>query len=64
MVVGTIGEGVPVEILAAAGVAVVPVVGQPGAPTTLADGFIEPMVGGRVRSQLQRLLDGTYGGWT
>ncbi len=62
MVVGTIGDAVPVEILAAAGVDVVTIVGEPGVPTPLADRFIEPMVGERARSQLQRLLDGTYSG--
>ena len=62
MVVGTIGGAVPVEVLAAADVDVVPIVGEAGAPTPLADRFIEPMVGERARSQLQRLLDGTYSG--
>jgi hypothetical protein len=60
VVVGTIGEAVPVEVLAAARLEVVPVEGEPGAPTPLADRFVEPMVGGQARSRLQRLLDGTY----
>jgi hypothetical protein len=61
VVVGTIGDAVPVEILAAAEVDVVPILGEPSAPTPLADRFIEPMVGARSRSQLQRVLDATYG---
>ena len=60
MVVATIGAGVPEEVLAAAGADVVPVLGKPGDPTDLADGYVEPMVGERARSQLQRVLDGTY----
>lgn len=60
MVVGTVGGGLPAEVLVAAGVDAVPVTGEPGAPTALADRYIEPMVGERTRSQLQRLLDGTY----
>ena len=60
MVVGTVGSAVPEEVLAAAGVEVVPIEGAPGASTELADSVIEPMVGERARSQLQRLLDGTY----
>jgi hypothetical protein len=60
VVVGTIGAGVPEEVLAAAGADVVPVVGRPGDPTELADRYAEPMVGERARSQLQRILDGTY----
>lgn len=62
MVVATIGVGVPEEVLVAAGVDVVPVTGIPGEPTALADRYIEPMVGERARSQLQRVLEGTYGG--
>jgi hypothetical protein len=37
VVVGTIGGAVPVEVLAAAGVENVQIVGEPGAPTPLAD---------------------------
>ena len=58
--VATIGAGVPEEVLVAAGADVVPVTGTPGEPTELADRYIEPMVGERARSQLQRVLDGTY----
>jgi hypothetical protein len=61
VVVGTVGEGVPEEVLVAAGVEVVAVAGAPGEPTELAERFVEPMVGERARSQLQRLLDGSYG---
>ena len=60
MVVGTIGVGVPEEVLAAAGADVVPILGSPGDATELADRYVEPMVGARARSQLQRVLDGTY----
>ena len=60
MVVGTIGAGVPEEVLLAAGAEVVPIVGRPGDGTELADLYVEPMVGERARSQLQRVLDGTY----
>lgn len=60
MRVGTIGAGVPEEVLLAAGADVVPIVGRPGDPTELADRYVEPMVGERARSQLQRVLDGTY----
>ncbi len=60
MVVGTIGAGVPEEVLVAAGARVVPIVGKPGDGTELADRYVEPMVGERARSQLQRVLDGTY----
>jgi hypothetical protein len=62
VVVGTVGDAVPVEILAAAEVEVVPILGVPGEPTPVADGYVEPLVGERARSQLQRLLDGTYTG--
>ena len=58
MVAGTIGCGVPEEVLEAAGVDVVRVEGEPGGPTGLADRYVEPMVGARARSQLQRVLDG------
>jgi 2-hydroxyglutaryl-CoA dehydratase, D-component len=61
VIVGTIGEAVPVEILTAADAEVLPIVGVPGEPTPLADRFVEPMVGARARSQLQRVLDGSYG---
>ena len=60
MVVATIGAGVPEEVLVAAAADVVPVVGRPGDRTDLADRYLEPMVGERARSQLQRVLDGTY----
>lgn len=60
MHIGTLGEGVPEEILVAAGAHIVEVQGEPGGPTDIADEFVEPMVGARARSQLQRLLDGTY----
>jgi len=60
VVVGTIGVGVPEEVLAAAGADVVPILGRPGDATELADRYVEPMVGARARSQLQRVLDGTY----
>jgi hypothetical protein len=60
VVVGTIGAGVPEEVLEAAGVEVVPVVGRAGDPTELADLYVETMIGERARSQLQRVLDGTY----
>jgi len=60
VVVGTIGVGVPEEVLAAAGADVVPILGSPGDGTELADRYVEPMVGARARSQLQRVLDGTY----
>lgn len=60
MLVGTIGAGVPEEVLVAAGVDVVRIVGRPGDPTDVADRYVEPMVGERARSQLQRVLDGTY----
>ena len=60
MVVGTIGAGVPEEVLVAAGVDIVRISGAPGAPTDVADRYLEPMVGERARSQLQRVLDGTY----
>jgi hypothetical protein len=60
MVVGTVGASVPEEVPAAAGVEVVVVTGTPGATTTLADDYVEPLVGERARSQLQRVLDGTY----
>jgi hypothetical protein len=62
VVVGTVGGAVPVEVLAAARAEVVPIVGVPGAATPLADRFVERMIGERARSQLQRLLDGTYPG--
>ena len=62
MVVGTVGTAVPEEVLVAAGAEVVPVTGEPGGATDLADRYVEPMVGKRARSQLQRLLDGTYAG--
>jgi hypothetical protein len=62
VVVGTVGTAVPEEVLVAAGAEVVPVAGEPGGATDLADRYIEPMVGQRARSQLQRLLDGTYAG--
>jgi len=60
--VGTIGAGVPEEVLVAAGAEVVPIVGEPGGPTGEADRYVEPMVGERARSQLQRVLDGRYDG--
>jgi hypothetical protein len=60
--VATIGAAVPEEVLVAARAEVVPVTGIPGEPTDLADRYIEPMVGERARSQLQRVLDGSYGG--
>jgi hypothetical protein len=60
VVVGTVGAGVPEEVLVAAGVDVVRVVGSPGDATELADRYVEPLVGERARSQLQRVLDGTY----
>lgn len=62
MHIGTLGDGVPEEILRAAGADVVEIEGEPGGPTDIADEFVEPMVGERARSQLQRLLDGTYDG--
>ena len=54
MVVGTIGGGVPAEVLVAAGVDVVPVIGEPGGSDGARGSVIEPMVGERTRSQLQR----------
>lgn len=62
MIVGVLGGGVPEEALVAAGVEEVAIDGEPGGPTDLADAYVEPMVGARARSQLQRLLDGTYAG--
>ena len=60
--VATIGAAVPEEVLVAARAEIVPVTGIPGEPTDLGDRYIEPMVGERARSQLQRVLDGSYGG--
>jgi hypothetical protein len=60
VIVGTVGAAVPEEVLAAAAADVIAVTGAPGAPTTLADRYVEPLVGERARSQLQRVLDGTY----
>jgi hypothetical protein len=62
VIVGTVGAGVPEEVLVAAAVDVVPIEGQPGESTDLADRYVEPLVGERARSQLTRLLDGTYVG--
>jgi hypothetical protein len=57
-----LGSAVPEEVLVAAGAETIRIEGAPGAPTDLADRWVEPMVGPRARSQLQRLLDGTYAG--
>lgn len=62
MVVGTVGSAVPEEIIVAAGADVVEIRGVAGMPTDTADRYVEPMVGARARSQLERLLDGGCGG--
>jgi hypothetical protein len=62
VVVGVLGNGVPEEVLVAAGAETIAIEGSPGGATDLADRYVEPMVGPRARSQLQRLLDGTYAG--
>jgi hypothetical protein len=62
MLVGTIGTGVPEEVLLASGADVVAIEGVPGGPTDLADRHVEPMVGERARAQLQAVLDGSHAG--
>ena len=60
MVIGTIGLDIPDELLVAAKAQSVRIEGEPGGPTDLADRYVEQLLDSRTRSQLQRILDGTY----
>lgn len=59
--VGIVGGDVPEEPLRAAGLHPFRLVGAPGAPTPIADRFVERAVDPVARSIFERLLDGTYG---
>lgn len=60
--VGCLGSDVPEEILMAAGYTPVRVFGVPGEPTPAADEFLESAFDPTIRSQLERLLSGSYAG--
>jgi len=60
LVVGHVGADVPCELILAAGAVPVRVTGDPGSGTEAADRYLEGAVDGQARSQLERLLDGTY----
>lgn len=60
--VGYVGSDVPVELFDAVGVRAVRVCGDPTATTPMADSVAEAAIDGMARSQLERLLDGTYSG--
>ena len=60
-VVGVVGTDVPLELLDAAGIRAVPIVGNPRGSTELADRWCEPQLDVLARSRLQRILDGSYG---
>jgi benzoyl-CoA reductase/2-hydroxyglutaryl-CoA dehydratase subunit BcrC/BadD/HgdB len=63
-VVGDVGAAVPLEVFDAAGLRVLRICGDPDAATPLADTVAEAAIDGMARSQLERLLDGTYAGLT
>ena len=59
-VAGYLGTDVPRELIIAAGLLPIRVTGHPAADTQLADRYVGPGLDPATRSQLNRLLEGTY----
>ncbi len=60
MVIGLVGNGVPVELVAAAGCYPLAVTGELIEQTPLADGFMEDDLGRDIKSSFERILQGAY----
>lgn len=61
LVIGTVGSAVPREIILAAGALPVRISGHPDHPLDLGERYLGPAADAMTKSQLSRLLDGTYG---
>src|SRR5919198_2286454 len=62
-VIGRIGNTVPTELVLAAGWRPVLVAAEMGAPTPVADVYMEPIVAPETRSLFEQALTGTYEGF-